>query len=43
LTVPKKGFFVMLRLYGPTKAFFDQTWKPGDVERLDQSSGPTNG
>ena len=42
-TVPKKGFFVMLRLYGPTKAFFDQTWKPGDVERLDQSSGPTNG
>ena len=35
-TVPKRGFFVILRLYGPTKAFFDQTWKPGDIERLDQ-------
>jgi len=34
-TVAKKGFFVVLRLYGPTASFFDQTWKPGDVERLD--------
>src|SRR5262249_40172638 len=25
-TVPGKGFFVMLRLYGPTQAFLDQTW-----------------
>jgi hypothetical protein len=33
-TVPSKGFFVMLRLYGPTQAFFDQTWKPGDVEGM---------
>ncbi|SEI48848.1 Uncharacterized conserved protein [Paraburkholderia diazotrophica] len=32
-TVPGKGFFVMLRLYGPTQPYFDQTWKPGDVER----------
>ena len=31
-TVPGKGFFVILRLYGPEKAFFDQTWKPGDLE-----------
>ena len=32
-TLPDKGFFVILRLYGPTKAFFDQTWKPGDIEK----------
>ena len=34
-TLPGKGFFVILRLYGPTKAFFDQTWKPGDIEKVD--------
>ena len=33
-TVRGKGFFVILRLYGPTQPFFDKTWKPGDVERL---------
>ncbi len=33
-TVPDKGFFVILRLYGPTKAFFDQSWKPGDLEKV---------
>lgn len=33
-TVPGKGFFVILRLYGPTKPFFDQSWKPGDLEPL---------
>jgi hypothetical protein len=22
----------MLRLYGPTQAYFDKSWKPGDVE-----------
>jgi hypothetical protein len=33
-TLPDKGFFVILRLYGPTKAFFDKKWKPGDLEKL---------
>jgi hypothetical protein len=33
-TVPGKGFFVILRLYGPTKAFFDQTWKPDDIVKV---------
>jgi hypothetical protein len=33
-TVGGKGFFVILRLYGPTKAFFDQTWKPDDVVKV---------
>ena len=31
-TVPGKGYFAMLRLYGPTKASFDKSWKPGDLE-----------
>jgi len=33
-TIPGQGFFVILRLYGPTKAFFDKAWKPSDVEPL---------
>lgn len=32
-TLPGKGYFVILRLYSPQKAFFDQTWKPGDIEK----------
>jgi hypothetical protein len=32
-TVPGKGFFVILRLYGPTQAFYDHTWKPDDIEK----------
>ncbi|RDI97753.1 DUF1254 domain-containing protein [Dyella solisilvae] len=31
-TVPGKGYFVLLRLYGPTKTFFDKSWVPGDFE-----------
>ncbi|CAB3778469.1 hypothetical protein LMG28688_00599 [Paraburkholderia caffeinitolerans] len=34
-TVPGRGFFLMLRLYGPTQAFFSTTWKPADLERMD--------
>jgi len=33
-TVPDKGFFVILRLYGPAKPFFAKKWKPGDIEKL---------
>jgi hypothetical protein len=25
---------VILRLYGPTEAALDKSWKPGDVEKL---------
>ena len=32
-TVPGKGWFVLFRLYSPTEAFFDGTWRPGDFER----------
>lgn len=31
-TVPGKGYFAILRLYGPTEAAIDRTWKPGDLE-----------
>ncbi|KQU93592.1 hypothetical protein ASD00_23170 [Ensifer sp. Root31] len=33
-TIPDQGFFTILRLYGPTKAFFDKSWKPGDLEKV---------
>ena len=33
-TISDKGFFVILRIYGPTKQFFDKTWKPGDMQKL---------
>jgi hypothetical protein len=32
-TVPGRGFFAILRLYGPTEAAIDRSWKPGDIER----------
>lgn len=31
-TVPGKGYFVILRLYGPTEAAIDKSWKPGDIK-----------
>lgn len=31
-TVAGKGWFVLLRLYGPLDSWFDGTWKPGDIE-----------
>lgn len=34
-TVPGKGWFSLLRLYGPEQPFFDKSWIPGDFERLD--------
>ena len=33
-TVPGKGYFAVLRLYGPTEAAMDKSWKPGDIERV---------
>ena len=33
-TLPRQGFFVILRIYGPTQAFFDKTWKPSDIVRM---------
>jgi len=33
-TVPGRGYFVILRLYGPTEAALDNSWKPSDVEKM---------
>ncbi|HVY74801.1 MAG TPA: DUF1254 domain-containing protein [Puia sp.] len=33
-TVPDKGFFVNIRLYGPKKSFFDHSWIPDDVKKI---------
>jgi hypothetical protein len=33
-TPPGKGYFAILRLYGPTEAAIDKSWKPGDIERM---------
>ncbi len=31
-TMPDKSWNVLLRLYGPLKPWFDQSWKPGNIE-----------
>ncbi len=31
-TVPGKGWFCLLRLYSPTEAWYDKTWRPGEIE-----------
>ena len=33
-TVPGRGYFAILRLYGPTEPALAKTWKPGDVEKV---------
>jgi hypothetical protein len=31
-TVPGKGWFTLLRLYGPLEPWFEKTWRPGEFE-----------
>jgi hypothetical protein len=31
-TLPNKGWFVILRLYGPLDGYMDGSWKPSDVD-----------
>ena len=33
-TIPGEGWFTVFRLYGPKQAFFDQTWKLPDIEKV---------
>lgn len=33
-TVPGKGYFAIIRLYGPTEAAIDKSWKPGDLQQI---------
>ncbi|MCB1489714.1 MAG: DUF1254 domain-containing protein, partial [Bauldia sp.] len=30
-TIPGKGWFMILRLYGPLEPWFDGTWRPGEI------------
>ena len=34
-TVPGKGWFATMRLYAPLEPWFDKTWRPGEIERID--------
>lgn len=34
LTIPGRGWMVIVRLYGPTKEVFDGSWKLGDIKQL---------
>ncbi|WEM40930.1 DUF1254 domain-containing protein [Photobacterium sp. DA100] len=36
-TVPGKGFNVLFRMYGPTEAWFDGSWKPSDFQKITRS------
>ncbi|WP_425907483.1 DUF1254 domain-containing protein [Nitrobacter sp. TKz-YC02] len=33
-TAPGRGFFAILRLYGPEEAAVNYSWKPGDLQRI---------
>ena len=37
-TVPGRGYFAGVRLYSPTQAFFDQTWRPDNIKKLSGSA-----
>jgi hypothetical protein len=34
-TVPGKGWYCGLRLYGPLEPWYDQTWRPGEIEPVE--------
>lgn len=34
-TIPGKGFLAVVRLYGPLESWFDQTWRPSEIIKID--------
>ena len=34
-TIPGEGWFIYIRLYGPLEPFFDQSWKPDDIVKME--------
>jgi hypothetical protein len=34
-TIPGKSWFIILRMYGPEKAWIDKTWRPGEIELVE--------
>ncbi len=37
-TVPGRGWFTILRLYGPLEPWFNKTWRPGDIEQVNSGN-----
>jgi hypothetical protein len=33
-TIPGKGWNMILRLYGAKEPWFDKTWRPGEIEKV---------
>ena len=33
-TKEKKGWFVILRIYGPLEPWFNKSWQPGEIEPI---------
>jgi hypothetical protein len=38
-TLPGKGWFMILRLYGPLEPWFEKTWRPGEIELVEKPIG----
>jgi len=36
-TLPDRGWFPLVRFYGPLEPFFDRSWKLNDVEKVSGS------
>jgi hypothetical protein len=34
-TIPGKGWFMILRLYGPLEPWFNKTWRPGEIKLVE--------
>jgi hypothetical protein len=41
-TIAGKGWFCLLRLYGPLQSWFDKTWQPGEIELLADGTADTS-
>jgi hypothetical protein len=35
-TIPENFWIMILRLYGPEEAWFDKSWRPGEIEEIKQ-------
>jgi len=33
-TIPGKSWWLTLTMYGPGQAWIDQTWRPGEIEKV---------
>jgi hypothetical protein len=37
--IPKKGWFVILRLYSPLESFFTMEWRLSEIEQVSKAAG----